>query len=207
VERQFGQKWKSHLFTPEGFTLRALACIGDKTTYGEVISASATWFEGNKPIAQSGDLARCSQCKGAFPIIGTAHDWSEQQPYVAMGDKVACRCSDHVVYASATQYTTTVASNSAHTSVQTSIFDNPAPPPIHIAKSFAQSFAITDSHTGKPLVNRTYIAMVDGHRKVGLTDSNGIASIEASTASSVIELQVTFLAPARELTEFLEDIV
>lgn len=206
MERQFSEQWKSHLFTPERFTLRALACIGDKTTYGEVLSASATWFEGNKPIVQSGDLARCSQCKGAFPIIGTAHDWSEQQPYVAMGDKVACGCSDHVVYASATQYTT-VASNSEHTFSQTSTFDNSAPPPIHIAKSFAQSFAITDSHTGMPLANRTYIAMVDGLRKVGVTDSKGIAYVEAYTASSVIELHVMFQAPARELTDFLEDIV
>lgn len=186
--------------------MRALACLGDKTTYGEVITASATSFEGNKPIAQSGDLARCSQCKGAFPIIGTAYDWSEQQPYVAMGDKVACGCSDHVVYASTTQYTT-VASNSAHTPTQTSTPENHTPAPAHFKKSYSQSFAVTDSHTGKPLANRTYIALVDGHRKLGVTDSNGIASVEASTASSVIELHVMFKAPARELTEFSEEIV
>lgn len=196
----------SQFFIPEEFRLRALACLGDKTTYGEVVSASATWFEGNKPIAQTGDLARCSECEGAFPIIGTARDWSEQQPYVATGDKVACGCSDHVVYGSTTQFTA-AASNYMHTSAQRSAFENPTHAPIHIAKSFAQSFAITDSHTGKPLANRTYIALVDGHRKVGRTDSNGIAFVDASSATSVIELHVMFQAPARELTEYSEKIV
>lgn len=86
--------------------MRALACLGDATTYGNVISASATWFEGNKAIAQTGDLARCNKCKGEFAINGTAFDWSEQQPYVATGDRVPCGCPDHVVYGSTTQYTT-----------------------------------------------------------------------------------------------------
>ena len=93
--------------------MRALACLGDKTTYGNVISASATWFEGNKAIAQTGDLAQCSKCKGAFPICGTAFDWSEQQPYVATGDRVLCGCPDHVVYGSTTQYTTVAPSSIA----------------------------------------------------------------------------------------------
>jgi uncharacterized Zn-binding protein involved in type VI secretion len=196
----------SQFIIPEGFRLRALACLGDKTTYGEVISASATWFEGDKPIVQSGDLARCSQCKGAFPIIGTAYDWSEQQPYVAMGDRVACRCSDHVVYASTTQYTST-ASSSTHTSAPASKSENPAPAAIYLAKSFAQSFVVTDSNTGRPLANRTYIALVDGYRKVGITDSNGTAYVEASTAASIIEIHVMFQAPARDLTEYSEEIV
>jgi hypothetical protein len=110
------------------------------------------------------------------------------------------------VYGSTTQFTA-AASNYMHTSAQRSAFENPTHAPIHIAKSFAQSFAITDSHTGKPLANRTYIALVDGHRKVGRTDSNGIAFVDAPSATSVIELHVMFQAPARELTEYSEKIV
>lgn len=87
--------------------MRALACLGDQTTYGKITSATATWFEGNKAIAQLGDKAWCGKCNGDFPIIGTAYDWSETQPYVATGDKVACRCPNHVVYGSATQFTAT----------------------------------------------------------------------------------------------------
>jgi len=34
---------------------RALACLGDKTSYGEIISATASWFEGSKAIARIGN--------------------------------------------------------------------------------------------------------------------------------------------------------
>lgn len=53
---------------------RALACLGDKTSYGEIISATATWFEGNKPIARTGDKASCSKCNGYFEILASAQD-------------------------------------------------------------------------------------------------------------------------------------
>lgn len=71
-------------------------------------------------------------------------------------------------------------------------------------KLFAKSFAITDSNNGRPLTNRTYIVLVNGRRKVGRTDTNGIAIVEAPNPNSVIELHVMFQAPARELTEFSE---
>ncbi|MGE9759472.1 PAAR domain-containing protein [Pseudomonas sp. PDM20] len=90
--------------------MRALACLGDLTTYGKIISATSTWLEGNKPIAQRGDLAWCSRCSNSFPINGTADDWFEEQPYVATGDRVLCRCPNHVVYGSATQFTTSAPS-------------------------------------------------------------------------------------------------
>lgn len=182
--------------------MRALVCLGDKTTYGEVISATTTWFEGNKAIAQTGDLALCSKCKGAFPIFGTAFDWSELQPFVATGDKVLCGCPDHVVYGSTTQYTGSAPRPEPATGQAASVSDH-IPSPLRYAKSFA----VSDSHTGKPLANRAFIALVDGHRRVGLTDANGIAIVEAPTADSVIELHVVFQAPARELTELSEVIL
>jgi hypothetical protein len=72
---------------------------------------------------------------------------------------------------------------------------------------FAKSFVVTDSLTGQPIASREYIALVDGHRKVGLTDANGIAIVEAPTADSEIKLHVIFQAPARDLAEFSEAIV
>lgn len=115
--------------------MRALACLGDKTTYGEVISATATWFEGNRPIAQRGDLARCGKCKGTFPINGTAYEWSESQPYVATGDRVLCKCPDHVVYGSTTQYTDSPAVPTL-ASIPARTFIAPAPAPTPVARSF-----------------------------------------------------------------------
>lgn len=85
--------------------MRALVCLGDKTTYGEVITATTTCYENGKPLAQSGDKARCDRCQGSFPIFGTAWDCLEQQPFVATGDRVLCECLDHFVYGSTTQYT------------------------------------------------------------------------------------------------------
>lgn len=43
---------------------RALACLGDKTSYGEVISATATWFEGNKVIARNCIRFQCAGDEG-----------------------------------------------------------------------------------------------------------------------------------------------
>ena len=57
---------------------RALACLGDKTSYGEIISATATWFEGNKAIARTGDKASCSKCDGYFELLASAQDWAEE---------------------------------------------------------------------------------------------------------------------------------
>ncbi|CNK84930.1 membrane protein [Yersinia frederiksenii] len=82
---------------------RSLAYLGDKTTHGEVRSASSTWFEGLKAVAQSGDLAWCEVCKGTFQIIGTVSDWAEDRPFVATGDRVMCNCPNHVVIGMARQ--------------------------------------------------------------------------------------------------------
>ncbi|HCN45061.1 MAG TPA: PAAR domain-containing protein [Pseudomonas sp.] len=181
--------------------MRALACLGDKTTYGEVISATATWFEEHKPIAQTGDLAWCSKCQGSFPVSGTAFDWSEQQPYVATGDQVLCGCSDHMVFGSTTQYTAGISTPLPSTSVAP--YSAPTAPGV---TRFAKSFAITDTHTGLPVANRAYIVLVDGYRKVGVTDAEGMATIYAPSANSVIEMHVVFQAPCRDLTELSEDI-
>jgi hypothetical protein len=89
-----------------------------------------------------------------------------------------------------------------HVPAHASSFSTPA----SASKSFARSFSITDSDTGRPIAHRAYIVLVDGHRKAGLTDANGIAVVEAPTADSVIALHVVFQAPARELTEFSEEV-
>ncbi|HFZ8854733.1 TPA: PAAR domain-containing protein [Salmonella enterica subsp. houtenae serovar 1,40:z4,z23:-] len=87
---------------------RALACLGDKTSYGEIISATTSWFEGSKAIARTGDKASCSKCNGYFEILASAQDWAEEgKAYAATGDRVLCRCPDHYVYGSATQSTST----------------------------------------------------------------------------------------------------
>ncbi|MGV3345946.1 PAAR domain-containing protein [Enterobacteriaceae bacterium LUAb1] len=85
-----------------------LACPGDKTSYGEIIAATATWFEGNKPIARTGDKASCRKCNGYFELLASVQDWAEAgKAYPATGGRMLCRCPDHYVYGSATQSTST----------------------------------------------------------------------------------------------------
>ncbi|WP_413742914.1 PAAR domain-containing protein [Sodalis sp. RH15] len=147
---------------------RALVCLGDKTSFGKVVSATATWHEGNKPIAQSGDKASCSKCNGNFQIIASAVDWGEKQPYAATGDRVACDCSDHYVFGSATQYTST-GTHSALTlttqalSVQTETSDSRHHVRYHCADL-----------NGQALSCRRYLLIFpDGDEEAGITDNQG----------------------------------
>ncbi|WP_447867475.1 colicin E3/pyocin S6 family cytotoxin [Rahnella bonaserana] len=85
--------------------IRALVCLGDKTTYGAVLSASSTWFEGTRALALTGDMASCSKCGGTYQIAGTVVDMSEDgKAFVATGDRVLCQCPNHVVFGSTTQF-------------------------------------------------------------------------------------------------------
>lgn len=79
-----------------------------------------------------------------------------------------------------------------------------APAPLQFAKSYAQVFSITDSETGKPLVYREFVAVVDGRKAFGVTDASGLAHIQAPSEHSVISLHVQFKSPVRTLTEFSE---
>lgn len=160
----------------EEHTMRALACLGDQTTYGKIISATSTWLEDNKPIAQRGDLAWCGKCNGAFPIIGTADDWFEAEPYVATGDQVACGCPNHVVYGSATQYTTTQAQiqaqyAAAHQAADALIAARAAVRP---KGPYSGRFQLIDQKTGKPIAGRKVKVWTDdGWSAIETTDAEG----------------------------------
>jgi len=87
---------------------RSLASPDDKTSYEEIISAIASWFEGSKAIARTGDKASCSNCYGYFEIPASAQGWAEEgKAYAATSDRMLGRCPDHCVYGSTTQSTCT----------------------------------------------------------------------------------------------------
>jgi hypothetical protein len=112
----------------------------------------------------------------------------------------------------------TVGSNGAHGNIVISgsgtvlIGDNftpspvSPPTPLYFGKSFARAFAITDYETGQSLVNREFIAVVDGRETFGVTDADGLAHIQAPSADSVISLHVFFKSPVRTLTELSESL-
>lgn len=81
-------------------TARTIAKLGNHTTKGHIISASATVFDGNDPLVRGGDKAWCDTCKGAFQINATYTGFIEDGFFVGDGDQVLCGCDDNYVIAS-----------------------------------------------------------------------------------------------------------
>jgi hypothetical protein len=65
-----------------------------------------------------------------------------------------------------------------------------APPPQE--KHHRRIFRVTDSQTGEPLINQSYIATVEGETSKRRTDVIGIAHIPAPPAGAKISLRVLF---------------
>ncbi|MDA8502784.1 PAAR domain-containing protein [Citrobacter sp. Awk 2] len=168
---------------------RALACLGDKTSYGEIISATASWFEGSKAIARTGDKASCSKCNGYFEILASAQDWAEEgKAYAATGDRVLCRCPDHYVYGSATQSTST------GTGSLTSRNTSQSPVPVQQTQdSGARNcirFQCADDD-GRLMVDCRYVLMFpDGHTEMGNTDNQGMTVWHHAESAENINLHI-----------------
>lgn len=168
---------------------RALVCLGDKTTYGEVISATASWFEGSKAIARTGDKASCRKCGGHFEIIASAQDWAEDgKAYVATGDRVLCHCPDHYVYGSATQYTSTTSGSLTSRNTR-----NSSVPMQQAQDSNARHcirFQCVDDE-GRLMVRSRYTLMSpDGRSEAGMTDDNGVTGWHYAEPADNINLHI-----------------
>jgi uncharacterized Zn-binding protein involved in type VI secretion len=72
------------------------------TTGGRVLGGSADQYaEDGRPFALDGDKATCGNCKGLWPILGSAHDWMDQgRSMVKDLDPVHCPCGQNRVFAS-----------------------------------------------------------------------------------------------------------
>lgn len=168
---------------------RALACLGDKTSYGEIISATASWFEGSKAIARTGDKASCSRCNGYFELLASAQDWAEEgRAYVASGDRVLCRCSDHYVFGSATQYTSTMPG----TLISRNTLQSP------VSAQQAQDFSARNcirfqcaGDDGQLMADCRYTLMFpDGRSEAGVTDKNGLTGWHFAESAENINLHI-----------------
>ncbi|WP_410751591.1 PAAR domain-containing protein [Citrobacter sp. U14242] len=85
---------------------KKLALLGDRTSNGKIVSATANFFSHGKQVAQNNDKATCSVCKGTFPIQATAVGiLSNGVLLVQDQDRVLCRCSGHKVIAGSNFFT------------------------------------------------------------------------------------------------------
>jgi len=179
----------NHTYVEGLIMARALACLGDKTSYGEIISATASWFEGNKAIARTGDKASCSKCNGCFEILASAQDWAEGgRAYVATGDKVLCRCPDHYVYGSATQFTSTgigslISRNTNLASVPVQQVQNAS------AQNCIRFECTADD--GQLMAGCRYTLMFpDGRSEAGVTDEHGVTGWHFAESAENITLHI-----------------
>ncbi|WP_330985521.1 MULTISPECIES: PAAR domain-containing protein [Enterobacterales] len=85
---------------------KKLAVLGDRTTNGKIVSATANYFSEGKQVAQNNDKAICSVCKGTFPVQATAVGIvSNGILLVQDQDRVLCQCSSHKVIAGSNFFT------------------------------------------------------------------------------------------------------
>ncbi|NUU64704.1 PAAR domain-containing protein [Enterobacteriaceae bacterium BIT-l23] len=85
---------------------KKLAVLGDRTSNGKIVTATANFFSAGKQVAQNDDKATCSVCKGTFPIQGTSLGIvSNGVLLVQDQDRVLCNCSGHQVIAGSNYFT------------------------------------------------------------------------------------------------------
>ncbi|MCU6677057.1 PAAR domain-containing protein [Leclercia tamurae] len=168
---------------------RALACLGDKTSYGEIISATASWFEGDRAIARTGDEASCSNCKGYFKILASACDWAEKgKAYAATGDRVLCHCPNHYVYGSTSQFTSTGAGSL--TSRNTSQSPVPAQQTQDSSARNCIRFQCADD-SGQLMAGCRYTLMFpDGRSEVSVTDEQGMTDWHYAESAENINMHI-----------------
>lgn len=79
---------------------KQLAKLGDKTSFGQIVSASANISDEGVKLAVDGDMAYCNNCKDSFPIVATYKGWiGDGKLVVGDGDTVLCKCKNNVVFA------------------------------------------------------------------------------------------------------------
>ncbi|HTH62144.1 MAG TPA: PAAR domain-containing protein [Paraburkholderia sp.] len=78
-----------------------LVADGDRTTTGgTVIARSTRYNEKDRPYARKENHATCGNCKGEWPIDGTAMDCTDNgYPMVKDRDRVLCPCGKNFVIA------------------------------------------------------------------------------------------------------------
>lgn len=168
---------------------RTLARLGDKSSLGEIISATAIWFEGHKAIARTGDKSLCSKCDGYFELLTSAQDWAEEgRAYVATGDRVLCHCPDHYVFGSAAQHTSTMpgtltSRNTSHTSF-------PAQQAQDLGARNCIRFQCAGDN-GQLMTGCRYTLMfLDGPSEAGVTDERGVAGRHYAESADDISLHI-----------------
>jgi len=143
-----------------------LVADGDRTTTGgEVIGRSDFYNEDGKMYARKENHATCGNCKGGWPIYGTASNWMDNgEPYVKDMGRVLCPCGKNFVLAAG-------GSNAFNSdSKGEARTGNLIAPPR--TDTYDERFTLRDGR-GSPLANTYYTVESQGTLMHGVTDSLG----------------------------------
>lgn len=159
-----------------------LVADGDRTTTGgRVIGRSSFYNEDGKAYARKENHATCGNCKGGWPIYGTASNWMDDgEPYVKDRDRVLCPCGKNFVLASVGS--TAFYSDSKDDAIV-------APPPKTV--TYDQQYTLRNSD-GQPFANVPYRVRIGAEVIAsGVTDSNGMTQRIATDISKRLRLEVS----------------
>ena len=167
-----------------------LVAKGDlTTTQGRVLGGSSSWYASNgQTLARRNDLATCGNCKGAFPIMGTADPWLDDGlPTVKHLDRVLCPCGKNRVLSGNWEFLFTGGeSPSSGAAAMASFANAPSDAPV-----FDEGFQLTDVETGLPLANRAYRLVGDSGVVIeGITNELGRTSRITTRTAENYKFQV-----------------
>jgi uncharacterized Zn-binding protein involved in type VI secretion len=141
-----------------------LVADGDRTTTGGFVIARSEYLnEDGTAYARKENHATCGNCKGGWPIYGTASDWMDDGlPLVKDYDRVLCPCGKNFVLAAGSS--SAFYSRSEGETILT---------PTSAAPVYDQQYTLKDSD-GQVLANARYRARIDSHVVAsGVTDAQG----------------------------------
>ncbi|CAM2158418.1 PAAR domain-containing protein [Paraburkholderia tropica] len=142
-----------------------LALKDDRTTTGgSILGPGSDWFnEDGRAFALAEDKATCGNCKGVWPVGGTAHNvMDEGRSFVKNLAPVYCPCGKNRVLAS------------GESPFFYSENDEPlAAQPDALRTTYDEQFALRDAN-GTPIANANYtVRLPTGELEHGTTDTQG----------------------------------
>ncbi|SIT46933.1 conserved hypothetical protein [Paraburkholderia piptadeniae] len=168
--------------------MERLVKAGDRTTTGgRVMSGTSSQYEDGEALCCDGDMATCGNCKGVYPIFGTARTWLDEGRSMVLDlDHVGCPCRKNRVLASGRM--SMFYSTGHNASVMPVSTPNPAAAP-----ACDEQFVLRDSITSEPLQGVAYriVSRTEAVLASGVTDSNGATVRVATDTAASLSLEVT----------------
>jgi hypothetical protein len=156
------------------------------STGGRVLGGSSSWFaEDGRPFALAEDKATCGNCKGLWPIIGSARDCMEDgRAMVKDLDPVHCPCRQNFIYASGNSPFLWSEGGGTTEIVQLST-------PVQTDDELEHYFEIVDATNGVPIEGMTYKLLSDD---ISLADNQSLVSGKTMVVSKNNHPNLTFIA-------------